>query len=48
MYYDYEDVWLYVPDFITVNVSNISGIIPNVDGGGAGYFMFYNTIHYTS
>jgi peptide/nickel transport system substrate-binding protein len=48
MYYDYTDIWLYVPDFITVNTSNVSGMIPNVDGGGAGYFMFYNTVHYTS
>jgi peptide/nickel transport system substrate-binding protein len=48
MYYDYTDIWLYVPYFMTVNSSNVSGMIPNVDGGAAGYFMFYNTVHYTS
>jgi peptide/nickel transport system substrate-binding protein len=48
MYYDYTDIWLYVAYFMTVNASNVSGMIPNVDGGGAGYFMFYNTVYYTS
>jgi len=48
MYYDYTDIWLYVPYFMTVNANNVSGMIPNVDGGGAGYFMFYNTVYYTS
>jgi len=48
MYYDYTNIWLYYADEITVNASNVSGMIPNVDGGGAGYFMFYNTVHYTS
>ena len=48
MYYDYEDIWLYYAYEITVHANNVSGMIPNVDGGGAGYFMFYNTVHYTS
>jgi peptide/nickel transport system substrate-binding protein len=48
MYYDYTNVWLYVPYFIAVNSSHIAGMIPNPAGSGAGYFMFYNNIHYTS
>jgi peptide/nickel transport system substrate-binding protein len=48
MYYDYTDVWLYVPYFMAANRSNIAGMIPNPAGSGMGYFMFYNTVHYTS
>ena len=48
MYYDYTDIWLYVPYFIAVNESNVVGMIPNPAGSGMGYFMFYNTVHYTS
>ena len=48
MYYDYTDVWLYVPYFIATNRSNVLGMIPNPAGSGMGYFMFYNTIHYSS
>lgn len=48
MYYDYTDVWLYVPFFMAVNRSNVVGMIPNSAGSGAGYFMFYNTVHYSS
>jgi peptide/nickel transport system substrate-binding protein len=48
MYYDYTDIWLYVPYFMAANRSNIAGMIPNPAGSGMGYFMFYNTIHYTS
>jgi peptide/nickel transport system substrate-binding protein len=48
MYYDYADIWLYVPYFIAVNRSNVAGMIPNPAGSGAGYFMFYNNIHFTS
>jgi peptide/nickel transport system substrate-binding protein len=48
MYYDYTDIWLYVPYFMSANRSNIAGMIPNPAGSGMGYFMFYNTIHYTS
>jgi peptide/nickel transport system substrate-binding protein len=47
MYYDYTDVWLYVPEFMTVNSSNVTGMIPNLAGSGAAYFMFYNTVTYT-
>jgi len=48
MYYDYTNVWLYVPYFMAANGSNITGMIPNPAGSGMGYFMFYNTVHYTS
>ena len=48
MYYDYTDVWLYVPYLMAANRSNIAGMIPNPAGSGMGYFMFYNLIHYTS
>jgi peptide/nickel transport system substrate-binding protein len=44
---NYVDVWLYVPDFIGVNVNNVVGMVPNPAGSCAGYFMFYNTVHYT-
>ena len=48
MYYDYTNVWLYVPYFMAANGSNVTGMIPNPAGSGMGYFMFYNTVHYTS
>jgi hypothetical protein len=48
MYYDYTDIWLYVPYFMIVNASNISGLILNVDGCTVPSTMFYNTVHYTS
>ena len=48
MYYDYTDIWLYVPYFIAANRSNVAGMVPNPAGSGMGYFMFYNTVHYTS
>ena len=48
MYYDYTDVWLFVPYFMAANRSNIAGMIPNPAGSGMSYFMFYNSIHYTS
>jgi peptide/nickel transport system substrate-binding protein len=48
MYYDYTDIWLYVPYFMAANRSNIVGMIPNPAGSGMGYFMFYNTIQYSS
>ncbi len=47
MYYDYTDIWLYVPYFMTANKSNVIGMIPNPAGSGAAYFMFYNTVHYS-
>jgi len=48
MYYDYTDIWLFVPYFMAANRSNIAGMIPNPAGSAMSYFMFYNTIHYTS
>lgn len=48
MYYDYTNVWLWVPYFMSANRSNVAGMIPNPAGSGMGYFMFYNTVHYTS
>jgi peptide/nickel transport system substrate-binding protein len=48
MYYDYTNVWLYVPYLMAANRSNVVGMIPNPAGSGMGYFMFYNSIHYTS
>jgi ABC-type transport system substrate-binding protein len=48
MYYDYTDIWLYVPYFMAANRSDIVGMIPNPAGSGMAYFMFYNTIHYSS
>ncbi len=48
MYYDYTNIWLYVPYFMAANRSNIVGMIPNPAGSGMGYFMFYNTINYSS
>jgi peptide/nickel transport system substrate-binding protein len=48
MYGDYTDIWLYVPYFMAANRSNVVGMIPNPAGSGMGYFMFYNTIHYSS
>jgi len=48
MYYDYTDVWLSVPYFMAANRSNVVGMIPNPAGSGMGYFMFYNTVHFSS
>jgi peptide/nickel transport system substrate-binding protein len=48
MYYDYTDIWLYVPYFMAANRSNVVGMVPNPAGSGMGYFMFYNTVHYSS
>jgi peptide/nickel transport system substrate-binding protein len=48
MYYDYTNIWLYVPYFIAANRNNVVGMIPNPAGSGMGYFMFYNTVHYSS
>ncbi len=48
MYYNYIDIWMYVPYFMIVNASNIGGMILNVDGCTVPSTMFYNTIYYTS
>jgi peptide/nickel transport system substrate-binding protein len=46
MYYNYTDIWLYVADVMTVNLNGVTGMIPNPAGSGAGYFLYFNTIHY--
>jgi peptide/nickel transport system substrate-binding protein len=48
MYYNYTDIWLYVADFMTVNQSGVTGMIPNPAGSCAGYFLYFNTVEYTS
>ena len=48
MYYNYTDIWLYVPEFMAVTANGISGMTPNPAGSGMGYFLYYNTISYTS
>lgn len=47
MYNSYWFIWTYVPYFLSVNTNNVAGIIPNPAGSGAGYFMYYNTVHFT-
>ena len=48
MYYNYTDIWLYVGDMMTVNQNEITGIIPNPAGSAAGYFLYFNTVTYSS
>jgi peptide/nickel transport system substrate-binding protein len=48
MYYNYTDIWLYVADMMTVNQNGIIGMIPNPAGSAAGYFLYFNTINYSS
>jgi peptide/nickel transport system substrate-binding protein len=44
----YSFDWLYVPDFLSASASNVAGMYyPNPTGSCAGYFMYYNTVHYT-
>jgi len=47
MYNNYVDIWLYVPNQLAINQNDITGMIPNPAGSGAGYFLYYNTINYT-
>jgi len=48
MYQNYTDIWLYVPEFMAVTANGVTGITPNPAGSGMGYFLYYNTISYTS
>ena len=48
MYQNYTDIWMYVPEFMAVTANGVTGIIPNPAGSGMGYFLYYNTISYTS
>ncbi len=47
MYTNYTMAWLYVPYFLQVHTTDVSGMIPNAAGSGAGYFMYYNTVRFT-
>lgn len=47
MYNAYQNDWLYVPYFLAVNYNNVAGMVANAAGSCAGYFMYYNTVHYT-
>lgn len=47
MHDNFVDIWLYVPSILTVNQNNITGMIQNPAGSGAGYFLYYNTVNYT-
>ncbi|MGI0078959.1 MAG: ABC transporter substrate-binding protein, partial [Nitrososphaerales archaeon] len=48
MFTSYQNAWLYVPDFLAVNYKNVVGMVANPTGSCAGYFMYYNTVHYSS
>jgi len=48
MYQNYTDIWLYVPQQMPVHVNSVTGMIPNPAGSAMGYFLYYNTISYTS
>ena len=48
MYYNYTNIWLYVADMMTVNQNGVTGMIPNPAGSGAGYFLYFNTVKYSS
>ena len=47
MYTNYTMAWLYVPYFLQVHATDVTGMIPNTAGSGAGYFMYYNTVQFT-
>jgi len=48
MYYNYTDIWLYVAEMMTVNQNGITGMTPNPAGSAAAYFLYFNTVNYTS
>jgi len=48
MYANYTDIWLYVAGMMTVNQNEIAGMTPNPAGSAAGYFLYFNTVHYSS
>ncbi|MEM0134873.1 MAG: ABC transporter substrate-binding protein [Thermoplasmatales archaeon] len=47
MYTNYTMAWLYVPYLLQVHSTDVTGMIPNTAGSGAGYFMYYNTVEFT-
>jgi len=48
MYYSYTDIWLYVAEMMTVNQNGVTGMVPNFAGSAMGYFLYYNTVSYSS
>ncbi|HUI23889.1 MAG TPA: hypothetical protein VLY82_05805, partial [Nitrososphaerales archaeon] len=48
MYDNYTDIWLYVPELMAVTANGVTGIVPSPAGSGMGYFLYYNTIDYSS
>ena len=48
MYQNYTDIWLYVPEFMAVTSISFTGFTASPAGSGMGYFLYYNTIEYTS
>jgi peptide/nickel transport system substrate-binding protein len=48
MYQNYTDIWLYVPEWMAVTANGVTGIVPSPAGSGMGYFLYYNTISYSS
>jgi peptide/nickel transport system substrate-binding protein len=48
MYSSYTDIWLYVADMMTVNQNGVTGMVPNAAGSAAGYFLYFNTVTYSS
>jgi peptide/nickel transport system substrate-binding protein len=48
MYSNYTDIWLYVALMMTVNQNGVTGMIPNAAGSAAGYFLYFNTVRYSS
>ena len=48
MYQNYTDIWLYVGEFMAVTSNSITGITPSPAGSAMGYFLYYNTVEYTS
>jgi ABC-type transport system substrate-binding protein len=48
MYYNYTDIWLYVAQMMTVNQNGLTGMIPNPAGSAAGYFLYFNTVKFSS
>lgn len=48
MYNSYWLIWTFVPYFMSVHADNVVGMIPNPLGSGAGYFVYYNTVHYST
>ena len=47
MYSSYTDAWLFVPYQLSINQNNVVGMVPNLQGSGAGYFLYYNIVHYS-